>query len=161
MFVLVKQNKVWWQLMSSPIKASSRVTCTIIFKFYQYLAWYMEGHPLFNSLIPSETGMHHRNGSSLVQIMVWLDKTKPLFEPILTCYHWSTVTYQDIEAETKWPPFSRRHFKCIFVNENVRISIKISLKFVSKDLINDIPALVQIMAWCRSGDKPLSEPMMA
>ena len=26
--------------------------------------------------------------------------------------------------------------------------------------INSIPALVQIMAWCRLGDKPLSEPMM-
>ena len=26
--------------------------------------------------------------------------------------------------------------------------------------INNIPALVQIMAWCRPGDRPLSEPMM-
>ena len=26
--------------------------------------------------------------------------------------------------------------------------------------INNIPALVQIMAWCRPGDKPWSEPMM-
>ena len=26
--------------------------------------------------------------------------------------------------------------------------------------INNIPALVQIMTWCRSGHKPLSEPMM-
>ena len=34
------------------------------------------------------------------------------------------------------------------------------LKFVSKGQINDIPALVQIMAWRRPGDKPLSEPMM-
>ena len=38
--------------------------------------------------------------------------------------------------------------------------IKISLKFVSNGLINDIPALVQIMAWRRLGDKPLSEPMI-
>ena len=51
-------------------------------------------------------------------------------------------------------------FKCIFLNENVWISIKISLKFVPKGPINNIPALVQIMAWRRSGDKPLSEPMM-
>ena len=35
------------------------------------------------------------------------------------------------------------------MNENVRISINISLKFVPKGLINDIPALVQIMAWRR------------
>ena len=51
-------------------------------------------------------------------------------------------------------------FKCIFLNENAWISIKISLKFVPKGPINNIPALVQIMAWRWPGDKPLSEPMM-
>ena len=51
-------------------------------------------------------------------------------------------------------------FQCIFLNENVWIAIKISLKFVSKCLIVNIPALVQIMAWRRLGDKPLSEPMI-
>ena len=51
-------------------------------------------------------------------------------------------------------------FKCIFLNENVWISIKVSLTFVPKGLINNIPALVQIMVWRRSGDKPLSEPVM-
>ena len=52
-------------------------------------------------------------------------------------------------------------FKCIFFNEKVWIPIKISLKFVPKDPINNIPALVQIMAWRRPGDKLLSEPMVA
>ena len=47
-------------------------------------------------------------------------------------------------------------FKCIFFNENVWIVIKISLKFVPKGPINDISALVQIMAWRRS----LPEPML-
>ena len=42
----------------------------------------------------------------------------------------------------------------------IRISIKISLKFVPKGLISNIPALVLIMAWRRPGDKPLTEPMM-
>ena len=51
-------------------------------------------------------------------------------------------------------------FKSIFFNENVQIEIKISLTFVPKAPINNIPALVQIMAWRRLGDKPLSEPMM-
>ena len=51
-------------------------------------------------------------------------------------------------------------FNRIFVNENFSISIKCSLKFVPKGPINNIPALVQIMAWRRPGDKPLSEPMM-
>ena len=52
-------------------------------------------------------------------------------------------------------------FKCIFLKQNVRISIQISLKFVPKGPINNNPALVQIMAWRRSGDKPLSKPIMA
>ena len=51
-------------------------------------------------------------------------------------------------------------FKCIFFNENVSILIRISLTFVPKAPINNIPALVQIIAWCRPGDKPFSEPIM-
>ena len=50
--------------------------------------------------------------------------------------------------------------KCIFLNENVLIPIKISLKFVLKGQINNIPALVSIIVWRRPGDKPLSEPRM-
>ena len=51
-------------------------------------------------------------------------------------------------------------FDCIFLNENVRISLAILLKFVPRVRIIYIPALVPIMAWRRPGDKPLSEPMM-
>ena len=51
-------------------------------------------------------------------------------------------------------------FKWIFLNNDLWIPIKISLKFVPKDAINNIPFLVRIMAWRRSGDKPLSEPIM-
>ena len=50
--------------------------------------------------------------------------------------------------------------KCVFLIENVWISIKISLKFVSKGPIINSWALVHIMAWCRPADKPLSEPMV-
>ena len=56
--------------------------------------------------------------------------------------------------------FSDDTFKRIFLNKNIRISIRISLKFFPKGLINNIPALFLIMAWRRPGDKPLSEPMM-
>ena len=64
------------------------------------------------------------------------------------------------------PRQNGRHFtedisKCILMNENIWISIKISLEFVSKDPNDNIPALVQIMVWHRTGDKPLSEPMVA
>ena len=51
-------------------------------------------------------------------------------------------------------------FKCIFFNKDEWTLPRILLKFVPKVRINNIPALVQIMAWRRPGDKPLSEPMM-
>ena len=51
-------------------------------------------------------------------------------------------------------------FKCIFLNENAWILFTISLNFLPKGPINNIPALVQIMAWHQPGDKPLSEPRM-
>ena len=51
-------------------------------------------------------------------------------------------------------------FKCIFLNDNVWILHEISLKFASKGPINNIPALVQIIAWRHPGSKPLSEPMI-
>ena len=61
--------------------------------------------------------------------------------------------------------FNGRHFaddtfKRIFLKENSRISIKISLNFVPKSPIYNIPALFQIMAWRRPGDKPISEARM-
>ena len=61
----------------------------------------------------------------------------------------------------KGPQFHRRHFNCISLNENMWISIKISLIFVPKSPINNDPALCQAMAWRRPSDKPLSEHQMA
>ena len=52
------------------------------------------------------------------------------------------------------------NFKCIFLNENDRILIGISLKFVPRSQIDSKPALVQVMAWRLTGNKPLPEPML-
>ena len=70
-----------------------------------------------------------------------------------------------VSIHTLRPRQDRRHFAddiltCIFFNENCSILIKFSLKFVRNGPIDTNPALVQIMAWGRSGDKPISEPMM-
>ena len=65
-----------------------------------------------------------------------------------------------IEAGAKLPPFRTQYFQ-MHLSENLWISLEISLKSVSKFRINNNPALVQIMAWCLSGNKPLSELMMA
>ena len=56
--------------------------------------------------------------------------------------------------------FQTTFSNAFFLNENVWISLKLSLKFVLKVRINNSPGLVQIMTWHWSGDKPLSEPML-
>ena len=78
-----------------------------------------------------------------------------------------SVSIQCFTLGLNWlrPRRDRRHFaddsfKCVFLNENEWISLRISLKFVPKVRNNNIPSLVQIMAWRRPGDKPLSEPMV-
>ena len=70
--------------------------------------------------------------------------------------HWG----RDKMAAISQTTFSSAFFK-FFFNENIWIPITISMKFVPKGPINNIPALVQIMAWRRPGDKPLSAPMVA
>ena len=95
--------------------------------------------------------------------------------PLLQCQtHYSSIecwmslrfgiiytTFNTLRPRQNGRRFAGDLFRCICLNENVWISLKISLKFVPKVPINNIPSLVQILAWRRSGDKPLSEPMMA
>ena len=81
------------------------------------------------------------------------------------CWRLNTPPTTWMHINTLRPRHNDRHFaddtfKYIFLDENVIISTKISLNFVPKGPIDNIPALGQIMAWRRPGDKPLSEPMM-
>ena len=84
-------------------------------------------------------------------------------------WHWCNLTSAAVpfnpSINSPPPPPWTRHFaddviKCIFWNENALISIKNSLKFIPNGQISNILVLVQIMAWRRPGDKPLSELML-
>ena len=97
--------------------------------------------------------------STLVQVMACC-----LIAPSIYLYQSMTcqlepheLTPQNFSFNTLRPRqygchFADGIFKCILLN-------KISLKFAPKGPIIIIPTLVQIMAWCRPSDKPLSEPM--
>ena len=76
------------------------------------------------------------------------------------CRHIHAETCRNIHAETKWPLFCRWPVPIHFLYENVWISNIMSLKCAPKGPTDNIPALVQKMAWRRPGDKPLTEPMM-
>ena len=56
--------------------------------------------------------------------------------------------------------FGRWQFQMHFFYENDVIPLRISLKFVPRSPINNKPALVQVIAWHQTGDKPLPEPML-
>ena len=77
-----------------------------------------------------------------------------LFEHRHRSEHLSNTFCVEVSSAPNVPMIYRR------VHENVWFPIKISLKFVPKGMINNIISLVQIMAWRRPGDKPLSEPMI-
>ena len=70
------------------------------------------------------------------------------------------IVFNTLKLRQNARHFADDIFKCIFLNGNEWISLRISLKFVLKVRINNIRSLVQIMAWRRPGDKPLSEPMV-
>ena len=77
----------------------------------------------------------------------------------INVYRTSNIDFNTLRPRRNGQHFADDIFKRIFYNKNIWISIKTSLKFVPKVRINNIPALVQIMAWRRPGDKPLSEPI--
>ena len=70
----------------------------------------------------------------------------------------------EVRFNTLRPRQDGRHFpddifKWIFLNENVQICLRFHWNLFPRFRINKIPPLVQIMAWCQLGDKPLSETM--
>ena len=80
-----------------------------------------------------------RTGSSLIKIMAchFLNKW------------WSSV--YTLRLRQNGLHFPDDSFKCIFLNENLSISLKISLMFVPKVQINNVPAMVQVIFWNNDG----------
>ena len=79
-------------------------------------------------------------------------------------FRWWLIAWQHHTINTLRPRQNGHHFPTFSIASSWKkmyeFSIKISLKFVLKGPINKMSALVQIMAWRRPGDKPLSEQMM-
>ena len=81
------------------------------------------------------------------------------FKNLVSSYDWSIVLTH-LPLNKMAAIFANDIFKRIFLNENIRISNQISLKFVPYGPNDNTSALVQVMAWRRTGDKPLPEAMM-
>ena len=64
------------------------------------------------------------------------------FAHVFVCLSTSVAPFNTLRPRQNGLRFADDILKCIFLNENVRILIKISLKFVPKGPINNIPSLV-------------------
>ena len=58
------------------------------------------------------------------------------------------------------PPGQNGRHIGIFLNETDKIPIQISLKLITRRPTDNESALVRLMAWRRTGGKPLPEPRM-
>ena len=101
---------------------------------------------------------HHVMNSSQEQQKTKPNQNKTKMESLRAC--WIQTYVNTLRLGQNCRHFADDIFKCISLNENVWILLKFSCKCVPKVRINDIPALVQIMALVRPGDKTLSRPMM-
>ena len=88
--------------------------------------------------------------STLAQVMDWCGQATSHY--LSQCWPRSMWPYGVTRPGRNRRKFSDDIFKCIFLNKNVLILIKILLKFILYGPINNIPPLVQIMAWCRPGN---------
>ena len=71
------------------------------------------------------------------------------------------VSIKKLRQRQNGRQFADDILKCISVNENVVVLAQILLQFVPKGTVDNKLALDYVMAWLRTGNKPLFEPMMA
>ena len=135
-----------------PLKSIAYFVCLLSYLYMHYLEIQLFHWYCFS--------LEHIFGTLSTVTYQWLC-CRVIMELAALSMSWGIATaFNILRPRQNGHRFAKCIFKRIFLNENVRISIKISLKFVPKGPINNNPALVQIMAWRRSGDKPLSEAMI-
>ena len=88
------------------------------------------------------------------RIMLWQYQLRVCVCPV------ERFHFDKLRPIKKFRHFADDIFKCVFLNENIWISLKMSLKFVPKFRIYKIQAFVQIMVWRRQGDKPFWGPTL-
>ena len=114
---------------------------------------YVITHPCLNfrcNIINMSLKLWHGLGIASHQFVWWKYLFMHKTNASLTHWVWSKMAHH----------ISDDIFKYIFLNDNVCIAIRISLKFVPEGPIHNIPSLVQKITWRLVGAKPLSESMM-
>ena len=100
---------------------------------------------------PGNIKEHYDSAHNFVDILVNVSEMAR-WVPLLHAHSTTWQSVNTLRPRRNGHHFADDIFKHIFFNENIWILIQISLKSVPRDPINNIPALVQIMAWRRPGD---------
>ena len=87
-----------------------------------------------------------------LRVVPWLKPSMPLISIIIPLTHWGRDNMDAISQMTFSYAFSWMKM--------YELRLKFHWRLFPRVKINNIPALVQIMAWRRPGEKPLSEPIM-
>ena len=91
-----------------------------------------------------------------LRLKMWFACVKHGKQPI-----WRWEVHLAHWGRDKMDVISKTTFSCAFSWLKIfEFRLNFNEVFFPKDPINNIPALVHIMSWCRPGDKPLSKPMM-
>ena len=97
----------------------------------------------------------HRYG-----LQCWIRCFMRKLMPFVACYMVAGTLLTHWGRDKMATIFQKTFSNGFLLNQNVWISINISLKFVPRGPISNIPTLVRVMAWRLPGDKTLSEPIM-
>ena len=90
--------------------------------------------------------------SGTLRVVPWLKPSMPLISIIIPLTHW---------GRDKMDAISQMIFSYAFSwMKMYELRLKFHWRLFPRVKINNIPAFVQIMAWRRPGEKPLSEPIM-
>ena len=128
---------------------------------YGFTFIYIHIHIYFNSFVikgmltKGVAKYEHSVGMSTIRILSCLVAVR--IRPILA------ITYLILDTSRPRQDvrlFYIQHFQTHFLERKVWISIEMSMEFVPKGTNNNKRILVPIVAWCLTGDKPLSEPMV-
>ena len=158
----LENHRKWKHIFLTPQNSSSYNGLNLQCKFnplYVELFWGMQKY--FHHHSPSYPLQFHARSLALSNAWLFTHSSTGLLAHWLihllnhSLYTIYKVIYQLNCFNTLRPRQNGHHFpdnifKYIFLNENVWISLMISLTFVPNIRANNIPALVQIMAWCWS-----------
>ena len=156
-------NRWWLECYDFKNLAPSIETCS-------FLLVLLEAHIfLYKHILELKVKTKRSHGCFKKKFIMWLNwfltHWLVLVNIHTSTFHTQAVTIVGCDL-TQWglnkmaDIFADGTFNGIFLKAICYDLIQISLKFVPKDPIDHKSSLVQVMAWCRTGNKPLHEPMM-